>query len=205
MATTEITPSSPSKNMAAPKTEGAKPGRIFYEDTADQERIREVVAGSQLRDAERRYARFEERMLKELGNLRSEVTGRMGALEHHVHTEIDAIAARFNQESNDRQAADKQLGDDAHHSKTTLAKEVDVIRQGLAKSEREVRQSLLDAAKAWSTEVHRLHEDLSHTLSEDIAALEETKVAKAGLAAMLGDMIARLHGGMESRNGGIPS
>jgi hypothetical protein len=133
-----------------------------------------------MRELERRYVRFEERVLKEFTNLRSEITNRMEALERHARGETETLVARIAQESQDRQ------------------KDFDSARQTVAKNERELRQAILDASKTLSTELHRVHDALTAELTREVHDLEDDKIARSSLAAMLSDVVVRLNAGLDS-------
>lgn len=151
MATLETAPTATPKGLPLPKSDGGKVSKALDEGFTEQDRVRDVVLSTQMRELERRYARVEERLLKELGSLRSEMGNRMDTLERHVQSEVEAVTTRAAQESQDRQTADKQLGDETHAIKAALTKDLDAMRQSVAKCEREFRQALLDASKALSS------------------------------------------------------
>ena len=111
----------------------ASQGNSEYHESSDYGRVREAVLSTQLRDLERRHSRFEDKLLKEIGHLRSDITMRTDALEAQFRTEIEAMTARLTRESQDRQGADKQLSDEAHVVKTGLAKELESLRQSVCR------------------------------------------------------------------------
>jgi hypothetical protein len=189
-----------SRALAGKSAQGAAGSAEAF--APDSGAVREFVLSGQLREGERRQARLEERLSKELSHLRAEITARFEALERHVQAETQALAAKLEQEAADRQSGDQQAAGEAQAARCAAAKELDGARQAAAKSEREVRQALLDASKSWSAELYRVHDELATQLSRDVHALEDGKVARASLAAMLGEAIVKLNaevGGGERR------
>ncbi len=164
-----------------------------FADFAEFERLRGAAYAGQKRDQDRRYARFEERLTKEIGHLRSDFVARLETLERHLDGELSSLAARLQQEISDRQVAGKQLADAAYQAQTGFAMDVDGLRQATAKGERDLRQALLDAQKHLMLELSRMHDSMATNLAAEVEALEAAKVGRASLAALLTETVLQLN------------
>lgn len=164
-----------------------------YERQEDAQQLRELTLGSQLREQGRRFARLEERLLKEVAHLRNEVLSRMDALEKHVQTEMDLFSSRLSQESRDRQSSEKTLSQDLQQTRSQLGKDIDQLREAQLRSEREQRHALLESSRSFSTALQQMHDEIIGDLSIEISSLEETKLSRSSLAAMLSQGIMQLN------------
>lgn len=172
-------------------------GKDDYELQEDSQHLREMTLGSQLREQGRRFARLEERLLKEVAHLRNEVLGRMDALEKHVQTEIDLLSSRLSQESRDRQSSEKSMSQELQQVRTHLSKDIEQLRDASLRSEREQRHALLETSRSFSTALQQMHDEVIADLSIEISSLEETKLSRSSLAAMLSQGIMQLNPGSE--------
>src|SRR3979409_1479285 len=73
------------------------------------DKIREILFGIQMRDYEKRFARLEERLLKESGDLREEAKKRFDSLELYIKHEMEALTERLTAEQHARTESLEQL------------------------------------------------------------------------------------------------
>ena len=69
------------------------------ERAGNVDKIRDILFGTQMRDYEKRFSRFEERLLKETSDLREEIKRRIASIEAYMKNEVTAV--------NDRHKADQ--------------------------------------------------------------------------------------------------
>src|SRR5205809_8036876 len=73
------------------------------------EKIRDILFGSQMRDYDRRFARLEERLLKEAADAREDARRRFDSLETFIKQEITALGDRVKSETQQRTQSDEDL------------------------------------------------------------------------------------------------
>src|SRR5271166_1295950 len=66
------------------------------------DKVRDILFGSQMRDNERRFARLEERVLKESTEVREEGRKRLESLEAFVRKEVQSLVERVKNEQTQR-------------------------------------------------------------------------------------------------------
>src|SRR5215210_7153000 len=66
------------------------------------DKIRDILFGVQMRDYEKRFARLEERLIKESGDLRDDTKKRFDALELYIKQEFESLSLRLTAEQNVR-------------------------------------------------------------------------------------------------------
>ncbi|HEX4936143.1 MAG TPA: hypothetical protein VFV33_23340, partial [Gemmatimonadaceae bacterium] len=71
-------------------------------DTGNVDKIRDILFGSQMRDYDRRFSGVEERLLRESGELREEMSRRLSASEQHLRHELESLAGTLSAEQRDR-------------------------------------------------------------------------------------------------------
>lgn len=77
--------------MSKPDAEASVSGEIPQNPPPGAEnvdRIREIIFGAQMRDYDLRFARIEERILRESADLRSETKRRLDSLETYIRQEL---------------------------------------------------------------------------------------------------------------------
>ena len=70
---------------------------------ANVDKIRDILFGSQMRDYDKRFARVEERLVKDAAALREEIKKRIDGLESFVHQEVESLGQRLKNERTLRQ------------------------------------------------------------------------------------------------------
>ena len=105
---TKKSASSPNETAArAPASKGETAGP---ETAGNVDKIRDILFGSQMRDYEKKFGRFEERLAGETAELREEIKRRFASLEAYVKNEFTALADQLKAEKGERVEADKELG-----------------------------------------------------------------------------------------------
>ena len=83
------------------EAEGAAGGNL--------DKVRDLLFGGQMRDYDRKFARLEERLVKETSELRDDVKKRLAALEGYMKAEIESLSDRLRAEQDARGGAAKDL------------------------------------------------------------------------------------------------
>src|SRR5579862_7083222 len=66
------------------------------------DKVRDILFGSQMRDADRRFGKIEERFSKETGDLRDDTRKRLESLEAFARKEIQSVLERIKNEQAQR-------------------------------------------------------------------------------------------------------
>ena len=201
----DVAPPDAEETTLAPGTRSkagarARPGSGPERNTADEvsssdiDQLRDVIFGGQIREYERRFGRMEERLAKELADVREEVRDRCTALERYTRDELESISVelRASQQSHasDGQRMSQLIVDGAQAAEqriTTLSDQV-------TKQHRELRAQLLEQTKTITADVQRRHADLQALVARDAGELREGKADRAALSALFMEVALRLRG-----------
>ena len=162
------------------------------------EKVRELLFGSQLRDQDKRFARLEERIAKELSDLRDESRRRLDSLETYIKKEIQGLVERIKSEQTDRAEADKELVQEHRDSVKALEKRLNQVDERAGAIQRELRDEVLEQSKVLRDEMRTSHQDIAAAADRSTAELRADKVDRSTLAEVLTEMAVRLNGNGEA-------
>ena len=139
---------------------------------APMEQVREILFGAQLKDMEIRFKRQEDRLLREINDVKDSLKKRLDSLENFMKSEVSSLLERLKRESEEREAAQKA---EQRERQEAIQNEQRERAEALKNEQRERQES----ARA---EEHERQEALAR-LSGDLAGAVETferKLAKLG-------------------------
>lgn len=154
--------------------------------------IREILFGVQMRNFEKRFQKIEERMAKELKEIRENLKKDFSSMESYVKQEIDAISDSLDIAKEERGDIEIRLNKELTASSHALEKKLSKVDDQLTKNSREIRQQILDHSKTLSEEIRQRYEDNAMSLEQTAEELNANKADNAAIAEMLTDMAMRL-------------
>lgn len=184
MKTDQGTPTKPAADGKAPEEVGA----------ASLDKVRDILFGAQVRDADKRFGKLEERIATETAELKDDVRRRLGVLEQFVKREIESLAERLKDEHDARTDADKDLSRELHEAAKASEKKFGQVDDQIGRTQRDLRQQLLDAQQKLTDELQRMSDDGQTRLTRSSAELRRDKLDRTALAAMLTEVAMRLTG-----------
>ena len=95
-----------------------------------------------MRDYDRKFARLEERLVKETADLRDDVKKRLAALEAYMKAEVESLSERLRSEQDGRTAGDKDVGRELRDSAQQFDQKVSQLDDLVARNQRDLRQQL---------------------------------------------------------------
>jgi hypothetical protein len=154
------------------------------------EQLRDIIFGGQMREYERRFARMEERLAKELADVRDEVRDRCATLERYVNDELESIAVELRASQQSRTADERRLSQSIVDASKAAEERIATLNDLVAEQHRE----LLEQTKTITEDVHRRHADLLALVERDAAELRDGKADRTALAALFMEVALRLRG-----------
>ncbi len=162
-------------------------------ESGNVDKIREILFGGQMRDYDKRFNRLEERLLKESMDLREDSRRSIEALETFVKSEFAALANRLQMEQQSREGSIESMSRELREAIKKVEATLTQFHGQTIESQRDLRQQLLDQSKSLNEEIRRRHEDVSVTLSREVAELNEQKTDRSSLSAMFTELALRLN------------
>lgn len=170
----------------------AKSAEPSADDPGHVDKIRDILFGGQMRDYERKFNRLEDRLSKDIGDLREDFAKRLSGFEAYLKDEVEALLTKIKAERNDREESCKGLSQDLVALSKALEKKISQLDDQSTKGMREIRQQILDQSKHLSEEIRQKHEAMVSSLNREAADLRETKVDRSGMADLLTEVALRL-------------
>jgi phenylalanyl-tRNA synthetase alpha subunit len=142
--------------------------------------VREILFGAQLKDMEMRFRRQEEKLLREINEVKDSLRGRLDSLENFMKSEVSAILNRLREEHEDREQA---LKSEQNQRQEELAAAVRERNDLLSQSRRDFTDSL-------AQEKRERVEALARVTSDLATAAENSERRAAKLTSSL-DLVER--------------
>ena len=178
------------QNRRAPSGDGKASGEEL--GAASLDKVRDILFGAQARDADRRFARLEERIARESAELKDDVRKRLSALEQFVKRELESLTDRVKSEQGARADADKDLSREWREWAKANDKKLAQADDQMARIQRELRQQLLDAQQKFTDEIRQHAQETLARLARESSELRNDKLDRAALAATLTEIALRL-------------
>ena len=162
--------------------------------TGNLEKVRDILFGNQMREVDRRFARLEERIIKETRDLREDVKRRLDALEAHTNRETETLAGQIRQERTERLEGDVRFARELTDTVAAFERRSASIEEQQAKGQREIRQQMLEQQQRLSDELRDKMEEVLAVLARETHELRTDKTDRQALASLLKEMAMRLTG-----------
>ena len=162
-------------------------------ETGNVDKIREILFGGQMRDYDKRFARLEERLLKESNELREGNRRSLEALETFVKNEFASLANRLQMEQQSREGSDQNLSRELQEAIRSVEGKLTQFQNQTTETQRDLRQQLLDQSKSLNEEIRRKHDELSTTIEREVADLSHEKTDRSSLSALFTELALRLN------------
>ncbi|HKQ53259.1 MAG TPA: hypothetical protein VJT74_12875 [Pyrinomonadaceae bacterium] len=162
-------------------------------ETSNIDKIREILFGVQMRDYEKRFARLEERLLKESSDLRDDTRKRFDTLEAFVRSEFEALSERLLTEQRNRDESVQNLSRELQDTGKNLERKLSQFDEQTTRAQAQLRQQILDQSKNLSDEIRQKADEFSALLDRQVAELGNAKTDRAALSALFSEVALRLN------------
>jgi hypothetical protein len=157
------------------------------------DRIRDILFGTQMRDYEARFARMEESLAKEVGEIRETTRRRADQLESYIRKEFELLQARLKADRDERSEHNAQHSQKLAEMSEALTRRLRDLDDHGTQMERELRDHILQQSKDLSDEMRGRHEEIAALIERRVHELRQGKVDRAALAALLTEVSLRLN------------
>ncbi len=178
----------PDNAGAAARPNGADPS------AASIDKVRDILFGGQVREFDRRFSRLEERLLKETADLKEQLKARLETLEKFTKKETDSLAEKIKSEHEDRVDSHGTLARELKDTAKSFEKRTAALDDQQTKSQRELRQQIMEQGQRSSDEMRKRIDDVLARLASEAQQLRTDKADRATVAALLTEMALRLSG-----------
>ena len=162
--------------------------------SSDIDQLRDIIFGGQIREYERRFVRMEERIAKELTDVREEVRDRCATLERYVRDELESITVDLRASQQSRAADERRLSQLIVDTTKAADERITALSDLVGKQHRELRAQLLEQTRTITDDVQRRHAELVALIARDAAELRDGKADRTALSALFMEVALRLRG-----------
>lgn len=162
-------------------------------DGGNMDKIRDLLVGPQMRDHDRKVARLEERLEREITAMRDELKKGLELFEGFIKQEIEALSGRLRAEQGERKNAVQSLGDEAKAISQRLQQATTQLDEQLSASQRELRQQLLEQQRKLGDDIRDRSIEAAQALKREAEDIRFQKTDRAALAALLTEVAMRLN------------
>jgi hypothetical protein len=156
------------------------------------DKIRDILFGAQIRDMDKHFARLEERLQKDITELKEEARGRFASLEEFLRKEMELLSDQLRAEHNTRQEAVQGLTQELQETAKAFEQRTQQAEEHIVKTQRELRQHILDQSRTLRDEFWDRYRELSEATDRGMQELRADKTDRGTLAVLLTEMAMRL-------------
>lgn len=157
------------------------------------DKIREIIFGGQMRDYQRRFDEMEAALSGATERLRQDFAARMDSLESFVQREMELLGERLLGERRERAEEREQLNTDLAETRRRLEESLNRFDEQYANEARSIRGALQEKSAELATLIQNSRDDFNAMLTRQANSLEDRKISREDLAAMLSEVAMRLN------------
>lgn len=156
------------------------------------EKIRELLFGSQVRNFDNKLNLLDERLLREIRDVRDELRSRLDSLEMYFKNEIQTVVSRITSEHEQRSEALRQLTANLRDTAENCEKTATQLDQKVEQKSTEIREQILEQAKRLSDEMQKKHDEAVRTMEESARRIRTEYVDRSNLSKLFTELAVRL-------------
>ena len=180
-------------NRSLPQGINHQMSGIEAAENGSLDKIRDILFGNQMRENEKRFARLEERLVKEQSDLREELKKRLDNLENYIRREMDSLTERVDREPTARDKAVKDLEREIKNLIDTLDNKITQLEQQANQSQRDLRQQILEQYKNIDDGIKQKNEEILAVIEQETERLRSDKTDRSYLATLFAELAVRLN------------
>jgi len=177
-------------NTELPRTDN---GLAPHDESGNVDKIREILFGGQMRDYDKRFARLEERLMKESTDLRESTKRSLQDLEAFMKQEFQALNNRLHAEQKSREGSVESVTRELHDTAKTLDSKLAQFDSQTNQAQSDLRHQLLEQSKTLSEEIRRKSDELSALVDREVKDLNDGKTDRTALSSLFTELALRLN------------
>lgn len=158
------------------------------------DQIRDILFGGQMRDYERRFQDFHQKLEADLQRLQETQAQRISQLEQRFDEQLDKLGKQLRQEVQDRTRSTDDLETRVQQAARSARDEINTAIDHLSKDLAGTDERLRRALDEVSQNLARQSSEAEAALGRAGARLQSDKVGRQDMAALLTELALRLNG-----------
>ncbi|MBV6621648.1 MAG: hypothetical protein KI793_01625 [Rivularia sp. (in: Bacteria)] len=156
-------------------------------------KVRDILVGSQMRELDKKFARLEERLVKQCNDLRDETKKRLDTLENYIKEEADSLSSRAKNEQVKRDESIKAINEEQRKLAESLERKMVEIDEQASKTQRELRQQIFSQSQSLHDDIREKYQEIVALLERETYELKSEKTDRTQLAALFSELALRLN------------
>ena len=156
-------------------------------------RVRDILFGTQMRDYDKRFTRVEERLAKELEDLKQDTKKRVESLELFMKKEMETLVDRLKVEQEERKQGLRESARELKELAGSFEKKVGQLAEQMDKGERNLRHHILEQANQLRDEMQQSQAEMQAMVEREAQELRDVKADRAALGDLFMEMAMRLN------------
>lgn len=178
-------------------SEKDRPALHDSQDVNDSEqnvdKIREILFGGQMRDYQRRFDTLEAGITAANDHLRNDISNRIENLESYVRREMELLGERLINERRERSEERENSAAELQDARRRIEESLSRLDEQSATEARAIRSALEDKSREFAQVIQQSRDDFNSMLGRQANELEDRKVGREDLAALLSEVALRLN------------
>ncbi|MDH3645211.1 MAG: hypothetical protein OER80_00370 [Gammaproteobacteria bacterium] len=163
------------------------------ESEQNVDKIREILFGGQMRDYQHRFDALESTISTANEHLRNDLSNRIESLEGFVRREMELLGERLMNERRERSEERDTSAAENQEIRRRLEDSLSRLDEQTAQEARAIRGALQAKSLELINVIQQSRDDFNSMLSRQANQLEERKVGREDLAALLSEVAMRLN------------
>jgi len=180
-------------NFREPDPGGLSHSNKNFGEINSLDKVRDILFGNQIREVEKKFTRLEERLVKELANVRDENRKRLDSLEIYIKKEVESLTERLRNEQSERDAGVKALTEEHKNITISLEKKLTQFEEQSTNSQRELREQILNQSHSLQDDIRQKYEEILTLLEREAQELRRDKTDRSSLASLFTELAIRLN------------
>lgn len=161
------------------------------------DKVRDILFGSQMKEIEKKLAKLETRLIKEMSDLRNDTSKKQQEIESYFKQELESLLTRIKNEHGEREESIKGLTSEMNGLVSSLGKKLGLFTEETHQEERRLREMVMEQTKVLRSELEEKFKILSENQERYFTALDANKIDRILLANMLTEISMRLHSDLQ--------
>ncbi|UJR82720.1 Hypothetical protein I5071_47850 [Sandaracinus amylolyticus] len=137
------------------------------------EQLRDILFGGAQRELDRKLKRIDSHVSSKTHDVEDELKRRTDLLQGHFRRELDLLITRFDAETSEAREQIRALAREHREAMSSLDQRLAKMEEMQVRAHRELRDRILEQAKASLDEVRRVRDDVAATLDRELGPADE--------------------------------
>ncbi len=160
--------------------------------TAEIDKVRDILFGSQMAGVEKRFAQLEKRLDAQMAALGEQTAKHLKEIEALIQKHNEALTGRLDSEQSQRSQGAEALSQEIADAKDVISKTIEAQTKQHDQEIKAVNRQVKELSNELSDEMHIQQVEAAKNLEAAVDKLDEDKLARKVLSQLLAEMAERL-------------